>query len=134
MVDFYCKVCKSDFREHEHKEGNSWGQWFASKCPSCGKKCIRHITEKDKDPYFYESKKLRIQRHNLKNELIQPGEQGFMTRYPKQWKQIEEANEKWEKKQKMKKLEREKLYQKHHNERSTLKKIFEKEDELENNS
>lgn len=98
-ISFYCKVCGTDSDIPEgngprdcHFDSLSTGESYIwGKCPECNCKVVRYVTEQQIDPYFTQSKRLRRQRKELKRDLIQPGQPGFQTLYPKQWKQIEEA-------------------------------------------
>lgn len=83
--DFWCRDCEEDFEapcvKTKHRlEGDMIAVWRAM-CPDCGTDCIRHITHKDEDMYYYRSTKIRHQRNEYAEDLLQAGEFGFKTRY-----------------------------------------------------
>lgn len=110
-VSFYCNKCGKDSDiEEGHGRGKcrfarlSTGEvYLRAACPACKAKVVRYVTERARDPYFLRSKKLRRQRQELRRDLIQPGQPGFQTLYPAQWRQIEEATAKVEAREKAKK-------------------------------
>ena len=90
---FWCDKCKKDFDSPAHKAGNSYAQWWETKCPK-GHKSLRYITDRLSDPYFHKSAKLREQRKMFAKDLIQPGDPGYKTAYPEQARKMEEEEEK----------------------------------------
>ena len=131
MLDFYCDSCQKDFEARYFTRENRYGTWFVSKC-HCGNECIRYGDNKHLDPYFKKSKKMRVERDKYKNDLVQPGEEKFKTLYPEQWKKMQDAEERQREKERKEKELRDKLYKDNFNERSTIKKIFEREDAKRN--
>lgn len=101
-------------------------------CPR-GHRALRYITEARIDPYFLQSKKLRIQREMMKKDLLQPGQFGFKTLYPKAWADIEKASEDYELKQKASEASQLAFYRKYKhdvNERALARKIIDAENKL----
>lgn len=84
LLDFYCPHCDLDFIARAKKQIDSWAPiaYYKTK-HRCGTWCIRHITQRDKDPYFYRSKKVARQRAENYKETIQPFETGFNMLYGK---------------------------------------------------
>jgi len=78
-VDFYCRSCDEDFKLIGNKGYTSYkgGRWFYSAKCKCGKELIRRITDKDGDPYFVQSKRLRTDRRRYWKELLQRDDPRF---------------------------------------------------------
>lgn len=96
IVSFYCKRCGLDQDlPAEKRNYYGGGEKFVAKC-RCGKELMRLITEKHLDPYFYESKKLRRQRAEAENDLLQPSDPKFKTLYKDEYDRIEKAKEEYE--------------------------------------
>ena len=110
MVSFYCKNCKLDQNLEAEKVNNSLAEFFRARCGKCGNRLVRYISEKHLDPYYRESRKIKVERGRFANDLIQPGEAGFKMFYKKQYDELEEKKEKYEKEQRLKKIERENYY------------------------
>lgn len=96
IVSFFCKKCDLDQDLPGYVRSNSYGEWFESKCRRCSKKMLRYITEKHKDPYFYDSLKLKRQRIEAGDDLLQPGQPRFKTLYKDEYDRIEKAKEDYE--------------------------------------
>ena len=109
MISFWCKKCKKDVDAPAYKKTVLGSDYFQGKCVF-GSRVIRFITNPSEDPYYFQSKRVRIQRERYAKDLIQPGEDGFQTFYRKEWEKLEKAKEEYEKKQLMKKQERDKFY------------------------
>ena len=89
VTDFYCEECQEDFKAQALKEiEKDWS------CPTqniafyrtkhyCGKWCMRLITDKNKDKYWFTSKAVRNDRAKNYLDLLQPHETGFNTLYGK---------------------------------------------------
>ena len=80
---FYCEKCKKDFMgeaikqvEVDWSNTNQHIAFYRSKC-FCGKWCMRLITDKNSDRYWFKSKKVAQDRGNHFQDLIQ----GFETNY-----------------------------------------------------
>lgn len=83
--DFWCDVCQEDFSASCYKsrhrvEGNTISI-YRTTCSGCDTDCIRHITHKDQDLYYYKSAKIRKQRNKYANDVLQDDDYGFNTRY-----------------------------------------------------
>jgi len=83
-LDFWCDQCKVDFVARAKKQIDSWDTvaYYKTKHP-CGKWCIRHITDRLRDAYFFKSKKVAHDRAEKSNDALQPFETGFNTLYGK---------------------------------------------------
>jgi len=92
--DFWCLDCQEDFAAPCYKSKHRlWGDVIAvyrANCPDCGKDCLRHITHRDSDPYYEQSRKIRIMRAQYAWETLQANEYGFRTCYGNPWKKHEE--------------------------------------------
>ncbi|HDY66826.1 hypothetical protein LCGC14_2818690 [marine sediment metagenome] len=130
-VDFYCKNCELDQTLSAARCRNGSVKWFRARC-GCGKKLIRRITDKSNDPYYYESRNVKMDREKHRRDLIQPGQEGFRTYYPEAQRKLEEAEEKLYKEEARKERERDTLYKKHkHDDKELVKKVIKKEMEIE---
>ena len=100
-ISFWCNKCEIDqentYREKIARYRSGVVKWNESRCVLCENKIIRYITERHLDPYFYKSKKVKIERIQHEKDLIQPSDPRFKKLYPKEYERIEavkEANEK----------------------------------------
>ena len=92
-VTFYCRECDSE-QDREPYPGLYRGEkYWWTKCKKCRRKLIRYVDNKNQDPYFRLSPKLRRERQEYSKDLIQPGQTGFKTLYPKSHRAIQEAEE-----------------------------------------
>ena len=128
-VSFYCKSCKLDQDNEAEKKSNRYVEWFQSNCVRCKTKLIRQITDKQTDPYFRDSIKLKKQRMEMSKDLIQYGEVGFKTLYRKQWEEFEKQRENFEKSQLGQERRKLELYRKYRHDidkRNIIKKIYDR--------
>jgi len=93
MISFYCKKCELDQDLREFVNANQFGEWFQAKCEKCSGRLVRYITERTKDPYFSQSRKLREERKKYKEYFIQYGEEGFAVKYPESYKKFKKMEE-----------------------------------------
>jgi len=134
MISFYCKPCGLDQNLKPYKRVNSFGEWFVGRCKKCNKELIRYTTDFKNDPYFYESKKVKIEARKNAVDLIQYGEPGFKTHYRKSWEEFEKQKEVWEKEQERKENEKKAWYQsvRHDiNDRQMIKRAIQAEEKLD---
>lgn len=131
MVSFYCKSCRLDQKLPAEECRNSFGAWFKARCERCKRKLIRFITKPHLDPYFHESKRVLQDRYRFQKDLIQPGEYGFRTLYPKEWAKFVKAEEVWNLEQEKKKKDRDAFYNENKLYNRTLaKKVIEAEEKI----
>lgn len=84
FLDFWCDDCKVDFTGRAKKQVDNWSPKAYYKIKhTCGKWCIRHITERFLDKYFFKSKKVAYDRGKAYAEMLQPFESGFNLMYGK---------------------------------------------------
>jgi len=89
VKDFWCADCKRDFCALSHKEIEvDWSNTsqfvaFYRTKHTCGKWCIRYITDRNRDPYWFKSKKVAADRRDHHNDLLQPFETGYNMLYGK---------------------------------------------------
>ena len=78
LLDFYCKTCRRDFAGRSQKQLDSWADIAYYKIKhTCGTWAIRHITDRERDPYFYNSRIIARQRGSHFTDLLQPFENNF---------------------------------------------------------
>jgi hypothetical protein len=74
-MEFWCRRCELDFEAVGRKALCGFGRSrYDARCPNCGAKCLRRITETAGDPYFRQSEKLRVLREAMGDDLLQPGD------------------------------------------------------------
>ena len=115
MISFFCKKCKLDQdlvcskdnnngydldTHKEYKNSEGFVEWYVGYCKKCKQKLIRFITNQNKDPYFRESLKLKRQRMDMANDLVQYGDPRFKNLYKDQWEKFEQQKEDYELKKK----------------------------------
>lgn len=87
MTDFWCDGCREDFKAQAVKQVEvDWTNptqriaFYTSK-HWCGKNCIRLITDRYRDAFWFKSKSVRVDRARAHNDTIQPHETGFQLLY-----------------------------------------------------
>lgn len=94
-VDFWCKSCGLD--QQTQKWSYSFTQderYIKTKCVKCGKKLIRLTGASAKqDPYYRQSRNVRMLLSKHRVDTLQPGQEGFQTHYKKQWDEFKKAEE-----------------------------------------
>lgn len=89
LVDFHCKHCRVDFGGLAQKQVEmDWSSpmqriAFYKMKHECGRWCIRYITDKWADPFWWLSTQVIKDRSKYHNDLLQPGEDGFYLLYGK---------------------------------------------------
>jgi hypothetical protein len=88
--DFYCDQCRKDFKAvaviHIEDDWTCAGQLIAlykSKCRTCSKWSARLVLDKFKDPFYYRSRAVRLDRGKYHADLVQPHEDNFNLLYGK---------------------------------------------------
>lgn len=101
-IGFFCRECDQDFDADGYKQvrySGTWPvAWYAGRCPK-GHPSIRYITDKHRDPYFYLSKMLARQRHEMADDMLTPDNPRFKIVYPEKWRKMEEDRENYEREQ-----------------------------------
>lgn len=110
-LSFWCEKCEQDYDLEGMVDSILGERYFRAVCPRFHK-VVRYIENKQADPYFARSRKLRMQRQKLSKDIIQPGQTGFETYYKKEYDKIERAKESWDIKQEEKKKKMEEYYKK----------------------
>lgn len=88
LTDFYCHKCKLDFKAQAIKEieedwnGNGNNAFYRTKCFK-NHWCIRYITDKHRDPYWFKSKAVAQDRDRHFADTLQPWQTGFNMLYKK---------------------------------------------------
>ena len=92
-LDFFCTVCDTDFSGNAYKQVRTLGPqivaYYVGLCPR-RHKCLRYITDKYRDPYYWTSKVLARQRVDLADAILTPDNPRFRLVYPEQWRQLTE--------------------------------------------
>jgi len=83
VTDFWCDKCKQDFKGQAVKQIEvDWSNtsqhiaFYKNKCDK-GHWCIRLITDRHKDAFFFKSKLVALDRGNHQNDILQSFETGF---------------------------------------------------------
>lgn len=82
-MEFFCTRCFNDTVAPAYKVWVSFyeiGLW-KSICPECTLPVYRHITEKNSDPYYDNSLKIKEMRAEGEKDMLTPGMYGFKTLY-----------------------------------------------------
>lgn len=83
-TEFWCSACQKDFNRQALKVTQSWTgvvtAFFQTKC-ECGRYCRRQITDKTSDPYYRQSKLLRMSTLKMEIDLLQPSDPRFKLYY-----------------------------------------------------
>lgn len=89
ITDFLCRQCGDEFKgiavkqvEEDWNNPNDKNAFYKTKCFK-GHWCIRYITDKWKDPYWYKSKAVARDRALHYNDTLQPSQTGFNILYKK---------------------------------------------------
>lgn len=89
VTDFWCDRCQQDFKSQAIREiETDWSNssqriaFYRSKCDR-GHWCIRLITDRHKDAFYYKSKRLAADRAVHSLDMLQPGDTGFNLLYGK---------------------------------------------------
>lgn len=89
VTDFYCNLCRLDFKSMSVREVETdWSNslqyiaFYKSKCDK-GHWCIRFITDKLKDPFWMNSRKIATDRGRYHDDIVQPFESGYNLLYGK---------------------------------------------------
>ena len=83
-LDFYCENCDMEFVARAKKQIDSWEAIAYYKIKHrCGKWCIRHITHRFRDKYFFKSRQLARERADRTLDTIQPFENNYNLVYGK---------------------------------------------------
>jgi len=83
IIEFWCDQCQEDFANYAHKHVEiDWSNskqrvsYYKSK-HDCGNWVIRYITDRNQDPYWFESLQVALDRGKHHNDLIQSFESGY---------------------------------------------------------
>ena len=90
--DFWCNICKRDCTGTGVKQVRTLPNrlpvaWYLGVCP-LGHRMIRRITDKDTDPYYWQSLVLWRQRAEMADMLLTPDDPRFKELYPKQYEEL----------------------------------------------
>lgn len=88
VKDFWCETCQKDFPSQAVKQvEEDWNAdqriaFYKTKCWK-GHWCIRLVTDKHKDGFYYKSRFMALDRGNHYADTVQPYETGFNMLYGK---------------------------------------------------
>lgn len=89
VADFHCQVCRIDFKSQALKQVETdWTNamqdiaFYKTKCFH-GHWCMRLITDRHRDNYWFKSKQVASDRGKHYNDTLQPFETGFNMLYGK---------------------------------------------------
>lgn len=97
LMDFWCDKCKKDFSTTGKKQVRHSGRWpvawYVGLCP---KKhvAIRHITDKNHDPYYGRSEMMKKQRAKLADAMLTPDDPRFALVYPQKYRELQALKDK----------------------------------------
>lgn len=106
---FWCDLCDQDFDapcyKTKHRLHGDTIAVYRTKCPDCEQECIRHITHRDHDLFYYKSTKIRKQRNQYFLETLQAKDYGFRTCYGDPYAGFDEVQQAKEETEMMKQQE-----------------------------
>lgn len=84
-VDYWCEGCRMDCTGPGRKIVQTLFKgpriaFYEGKCP-VGHRLRRRITDQQSDPYYHDSKLVRMLKDHFAKDLLQPGQAGFNTLY-----------------------------------------------------
>lgn len=89
-TDFHCSRCRKDFASIAHLQvEQDWSNlsqniaFYKAKHRECGNWCIRLVTDKPSDAFWYRSIRVALERGVYHNDALQPHETGFNLLYGK---------------------------------------------------
>ncbi len=89
-TDFYCSRCAMDFSgnailqiEVDWTNENQRLAFYKLKHRNCGNWCIRLVTDKHRDPFWFRSRRVARERQQYFKDTVQPHEDGFNLLYGK---------------------------------------------------
>ena len=89
LTDFWCEACKEDFKAQSIKEVEiDWTNTtqriaFYRTKHLCGKWCMRLITDRNRDAFWFKSRAVRVDQALHYNDTLQPYQTGFNLLYGK---------------------------------------------------
>lgn len=83
--NFWCDECQIDFESPAFKtihrlHGDAVVN-FRAYCPDCEEECVRHLTHRDHDPYYYLSDRMHEQRGLYTKDTLHHDQYGFRSMY-----------------------------------------------------
>ncbi len=97
LTQFWCDTCSLDVegmgvKQVRGPQGRLPWAWYEGRCAK-NHVVLRRITEKQGDPYYVRSEKLKRERIDMADAMLQPHEPRFRLVYPDQWKAIQAQSE-----------------------------------------
>jgi len=91
-TDFFCNTCKRDCTGTGYRQVltlRKWlpTAWYVGTCPN-GHKMIRRITDKNTDPYYYQSYMVQRQRNEMEDSFLTPDNPRFKLLYPDKYDEL----------------------------------------------
>lgn len=92
-TSFFCDQCDADWDGPGYKQVRwpTYSLWYAYYIGYCPKRhpCVRRITDKFNDPYFYKSYIIRKEQARMSDDLLPDWHPRFKYVYPKQWAEMQ---------------------------------------------
>lgn len=89
LTDWWCEDCREDFKAQAIKEvevdwtnPSQFISFYKTK-HWCGKWCMRFVTDRHKDPYWFKSRAVHKDQGEHYEDTLQPYQTGFNTLYKK---------------------------------------------------
>lgn len=84
-MDSWCERCRVDLEAEMTLTGADGREHYGGRCPK-GHKLVRYALERERDPYWHRSKKLKRIRHTMADDLLQPDSPRFWALYGHKYK------------------------------------------------
>lgn len=89
--DFWCATCCEDFTSSAYK---TWHRLYGDAIATyrayhedCGEECIRYITHRDQDPFYWLSERVNAQRNEYEVDVLHHEQYGFRTHWGEPFKE-----------------------------------------------
>lgn len=91
-ISFFCETCDADWDGRGDKmirmpKGSVWFAYYSGHCPA-GHACVRRITDRLNDPYFFKSYVVRKQQAKHTDELLPHWHPRFKIVYPERYREL----------------------------------------------
>lgn len=92
MTSFFCDTCDADwdgvgFKQIRVPKGSMWFAYYIGYCPA-GHPCVRRITDKLNDPYFYRSYILKKEQAKHADDFLPHWHPRFKLVYPEAYAKL----------------------------------------------
>ncbi len=91
---FWCDDCQKDFDAPAYKESHHIFEdviiTYRAACSDCGQECVRFISHRDLDPYYFLSDRIREDRNRYREDFLRHDDFGFETAYGYKFKEYDD--------------------------------------------